>query len=242
MHAVLDDAPHYMRTHNLNGFYRSMKHMMTLQPQPDGSTGVYADEIQRATAVANATVNGNSNGIINGNVNGSANENHGTTSTPQLLIWSAADESATRRMLQAYGQYYSSRIAGHPHKLSQLAYTLAARRSILPWRSFAVVEESDSIPGPEDKDEGFHESGRTLSTEKPLRVHSGKADVAFVFTGQGAQYAGMGLELMRYPVFSHSLRRSDEVFESLGCGWSLFGELMLKPPRAYIASSPSSTR
>lgn len=225
-HVVLDDAPHYMRTHNMHGFYRSIKHLESSQCELEGSVETSADEIQCTTgsAVTNGTINGAVNGAVNGNTNGTVNGHHGFISTPRLLIWSAADESATKRMLQKYSHYYSTRIIGSRLRLDQLAYTLAARRSIMPWRSFAVVEASNDIPDPGAKSESLLELGISLPTEKPLRVNSVKTDVAFVFTGQGAQYAGMGLELMRYTIFSQSLRRSDEIFGSLGSEWSLVGE------------------
>ncbi|KAJ0123078.1 Polyketide synthase [Diaporthe amygdali] len=48
----------------------------------------------------------------------------------------------------------------------------------------------------------------------------------FLFTGQGAQYVRMGLELMHYPVFSQSLKHSgDYLKKSLGCKWDLLTEL-----------------
>ncbi|KAF1952403.1 hypothetical protein CC80DRAFT_572627 [Byssothecium circinans] len=47
----------------------------------------------------------------------------------------------------------------------------------------------------------------------------------FVFTGQGAQWARMGLELLHYSVFRHSLDDCDVYLKSLGCKWSLLEEL-----------------
>lgn len=224
-HAVLDDAPHYMQKHNMHGFYRSIKQLESSQSELAGSVEISADEIQCTTgkAATNGTLNGAVNSTVNGDTNGTVNGHHGPISAPRLLVWSAADASATKRMLQEYDHYYYTHIAGRRHKLDQLAYTLAARRSIMPWRSFSVVEGYDDIPDPEAKSESIQKLGRSLSMEKPLRVNSVKNDVALVFTGQGAQYAGMGLELMRYPIFSQSLRRSDAIFGSLGSDWSLFG-------------------
>ena len=194
-----------MRANNLRGYHRSVKDPASAHAALNGSTGSSIDDIQCTGAI---TVNGD----------------NASTSGPRLLVWSAADESAIRRMLQAYGQYYSTRIVRHRHKLNQLAYTLAVRRSIMAWRTFAVVGDDE-----EHLDAGVDHVDsanllKSLPSEKPLRAPTEKTGIAFVFTGQGAQYAGMGMELLRYPVCVQSLRRSDEIFESLGCEWSLFGE------------------
>jgi acyl transferase domain-containing protein len=133
------------------------------------------------------------------------------TSTPKLLVWSAADRNTIQRMLQAYRDYCASEVSGNSRKLDQLAYTLAARRSMMSWRSFAVADTTEAASG--------------LSEARPVRSSREKLGVAWVFTGQGAQYLGMGLELMdHYPVFKESLLRSDDFLARLGCTWSLFGK------------------
>lgn len=221
-----------MRTHKLHGFYRSIKQPALVPGNGDNSQETPLDEIRCATdhdaplanGCVNGKFNGNLDGHVKGNVNGAVKDHRSSISASRLLIWSAADESAMYRTLQAYDQYYSINIAGRRHKLDQLAYTLAARRSVMSWRSFAVIKGNDDAPHPEVTDESSAETSKSLPTEKPLRVTAGKKDVAFVFTGQGAQYPGMGLELMRYSAFADSLRRSDEILGSLGCEWSLFGE------------------
>ncbi|ETS76597.1 hypothetical protein PFICI_11984 [Pestalotiopsis fici W106-1] len=197
-HAILDDAVHYMRSNNLQGFHHS-----TDVPElvPSGLNGL--------TRSSHSAVNGAIHGV-----------DASATSVPQLLVWSAVDEPAIQRMLQSYAEYYTKHITGRPRKLAQLAYTLAARRSIMSWRSFAVLEDDLVAPGPEAIDEDSATITK-LPTAKPLRVNLGKTDIAFVFTGQGAQYAGMGLELLHYPIFAKSLQKSDEIFNSLGSEWSL---------------------
>ncbi|KAK3933755.1 thiolase-like protein [Diplogelasinospora grovesii] len=65
----------------------------------------------------------------------------------------------------------------------------------------------------------------SLSAAKPVRS-SGEAGLAFVFTGQGAQYADMGWDLIhQYPLFAESLERIGEIYSSLGCEWDLLDEL-----------------
>jgi acyl transferase domain-containing protein len=96
-------------------------------------------------------------------------------------------------------------------ELDRLAYTLSARRSHLLWRSFALL--------------GSHASTQIqdIVISNPQRS-SAQTGIAFVFTGQGAQYAGMGLDLIQYPVFRDILSQINDVFTSLGCSWDLFGE------------------
>ncbi|KAI0411461.1 thiolase-like protein [Xylaria grammica] len=64
------------------------------------------------------------------------NSVHGAEYKPQdglypikLLVWSAADEGAVRRMMKDFEVYYGSSVIHNPSKLNQLAYTLAERCS-----------------------------------------------------------------------------------------------------------------
>ncbi|KAI0120848.1 hypothetical protein F4776DRAFT_672631 [Hypoxylon sp. NC0597] len=136
-----------------------------------------------------------------------------STTSFKLLVWTAADEKAMGRVLKGYGVYYQDAIGCNSKRLEGLAYTLAVRRTHLNWRSFAVIESTSSSTKLED-----------LPAMKPIRSASQPA-LAFVFTGQGAQYSGMGLELLRYPTFKQVLEDVDGIFASLGCQWSLFDEL-----------------
>jgi acyl transferase domain-containing protein len=128
---------------------------------------------------------------------------------PKLLVWSAADEGALKRTNQAYESYYRDRVAGDPVQLDRLAFTLAARRSRMLWRAFSVITD-----GAESRD---------LPRTKPTRS-SAEVCLAFVFTGQGAQYANMAWGLRQYPVFDETLQRVDSIYRRLGAEWSLFGK------------------
>ena len=56
---------------------------------------------------------------------------------------------------------------------------------------------------------------------KPPRTRG----LAFVFTGQGAQWYAMGRELIAvYPAFGHSLETTDLCLRELGACWSLLGK------------------
>ncbi len=88
--------------------------------------------------------------------------------------------------------------------LENLAYTLGQRRSALSWsQSLPATSMSGPIEALNDK------------KVKPSR--SSKASrLGFVFTGQGAQWAQMGRELITaYPVFKESIDRADEYLMTL---------------------------
>ncbi|KAI0469825.1 acyl transferase/acyl hydrolase/lysophospholipase [Xylariaceae sp. FL0804] len=126
----------------------------------------------------------------------------------RLLVWTAADEKAIHRSIEGYNAYFKRSIASNQSDIDHLAYTLASRRSNLKWRTFAVVDP---------------ESSRLLTAD-PIRSKSNCA-AAFVFAGQGAQYARMGLELLSFPKFQQTLQQNDSIYAALGCEWSLVDEL-----------------
>lgn len=128
----------------------------------------------------------------------------------QLLVYSAREEAALKRIHQQNASYYDNLVQERPDMLRNLAYTLATRRSLMVWRSFAVGNAA--LPS--------HDIG--LPDLKCVRSLS-DSQLCLVFTGQGAQYAKMGLDLVEYPVFKATLTEADKVFRNLGADWSLFG-------------------
>jgi acyl transferase domain-containing protein/acyl carrier protein len=118
-----------------------------------------------------------------------------------VLALSAKTEDALRTLA---GQY-ADRIAAKPSELGDLCYTATAGRSHFGHRLAIVGRSSDEI------------------RERLLAVQSGRSTagafegtvdrartpgVAFLFTGQGSQYAGMGRELYEtQPVFRAALDR-----------------------------------
>ncbi|RWA10956.1 hypothetical protein EKO27_g4170 [Xylaria grammica] len=150
------------------------------------------------------------------------NSVHGAESKPQdgiypikLLVWSAADEGAVRRMIKDFEVYYGSSVIHNPSKLNQLAYTLAERRSRMAWRAFATLDATESFKG-----------DSLLALTKPIRALN-RSVLAFIFTGQGAHYADMGLELLQYPVFERALGGINHVYAEVGCRWNLIGSGIL---------------
>ncbi|KAH9897410.1 fatty acid synthase S-acetyltransferase [Xylariomycetidae sp. FL2044] len=131
---------------------------------------------------------------------------------PVLLVWAASDKASLHQMLESYTSYTRARTSDAECFWSQLAFTLATRRSRLLWRGFTVV----AVDGAQ--------SSIDFTTVRPSRGMAAK-EAAFIFTGQGAQYVLMGLELRRYPVFDNMLRKIDSVFTGLGSPWSMLDKL-----------------
>ncbi|KAI0485236.1 lovastatin nonaketide synthase [Xylariaceae sp. FL0804] len=120
--------------------------------------------------------------------------------TLKLLAWTAADQATAQTMAESHLTYMSH----NSLSLDDVTYTLVAKRSKLSWRTCAIVRQ-----------EGGSLSHQFISAKPTKATESLR--IGFVFTGQGAQYLGMGRELMEFPTFSQSL---DQAQEYLGrCGY-----------------------
>lgn len=127
-------------------------------------------------------------------------------------MWSAADEEGLSRLATCYSQHFSRLSLSDEETntyLGNLAYTLNTRRSFFSWKSFAVVNSLAQL--------------EELNLWKPVQTVA-LPRLAYIFTGQGAQWYAMGRELLIYPVFKHSLLSAEDFFQSLGCDWLLLGK------------------
>lgn len=208
-HCVLDDAFNYLKIRGING-----KHCTASKPPLSGKW-----EPNHEPALAKPASNGripNSHG------------NCAPARIPKVFVWSAADEEGVRRLAGMYQEYLSTTCDTVEDStdafLDDLAYTLSNKRSFLPWKSYVVADSSENL-----------RCKLASCLSKPLRS-STSATLSFVFTGQGAQWAGMGHGLAAYPPFKESLRRSENSIQALGCGWSLMGEhrILSQEKFAYI--------
>jgi acyl transferase domain-containing protein len=126
-------------------------------------------------------------------------------STARLLALSANTPDSLRRRVTDIQDYLDS----HYDAAGDVAHTLALRREHLPHRAFGIVCRKDTV-----KFSNF----RKVSHIAPA--------VNFVFTGQGAQWAGMGIELMEaFPRFLEDILHLDSVLHALPDGpkWSMRG-------------------
>ncbi|KAH9870202.1 hypothetical protein J1614_007125 [Plenodomus biglobosus] len=222
-HVVLDDAFNYLRSRRLVGFHRSVG-------LPDAEAHGYASNHDGAS-VNYVHSNGTEvNGVNGTNTNGkfACPENINGVLTNiyeedgyQIVPFSAADEAGPDRQAEALDEYLAAlyRKAKTKELLSDLVYTLTTRRSLLDWRAFTVI---NTAPG------AFHSLKNTLAPAN-LSISSKIPEMSFVFTGQGAQYARMGLGLLRYSEFRNSIHSCDAFLKTLGCTWSTLGSSSLNP-------------
>ncbi|THC93363.1 hypothetical protein EYZ11_007155 [Aspergillus tanneri] len=117
------------------------------------------------------------------------------------------------QLVQNIASYVGSRPYGDREFMSSLAYTLSEKRSLLRYR----LALSASTPAELE----------TVLRRSPQKMNKSVKTpyLGFVFTGMGAQWIGMGLELLQqYPVFEKSFTRADAWLRALGCPWTATGE------------------
>lgn len=114
---------------------------------------------------------------------------------PRLLLFSANHAESYQRLCASYQKYLQL----NPSSLSDLAYTLGRRREHLNYRGFSVLND-----------------GTEMEILPPAKIKSGPMETIFVFTGQGAQWAGMGKELFLNDAgFRTDIQYMDKVLASL---------------------------
>lgn len=197
-HIVLDDAYNYLRLRGLHG-----KHNTVTKPSSPGSP-----------LTATSATRNNSRAQEGIDVH-SSDRTLETSRPPKLIILSAADRLGIQRITESIQDWHSS-CQIPVGDLDDLAYTLDSHRSQLTWRSFALV--------------GLSEDLETLSTKTsaPEARSPEKPRLGFVFSGQGAQWFGMGRELLEYITFKKEVEQSGEFLRSLGCLWSPMGRFSMR--------------
>ncbi|KAL4934949.1 hypothetical protein BDV06DRAFT_229278 [Aspergillus oleicola] len=138
-----------------------------------------------------------------------------------LLLLSAGHQDSLKRMQQNYQEYAKK----HPSRLLDLVYTLSRRREHHPVRGFCITKGGD-------------DDAVVTSPPFTLTNHKSLQKVAFVFTGQGAQWPQMGKELLEaYPEVLRDIREMDAVLQRQKSppAWSIEGEL-LKPAKTSLMS------
>ncbi|KAF2464811.1 uncharacterized protein BDR25DRAFT_380712 [Lindgomyces ingoldianus] len=144
---------------------------------------------------------------------------------PTLLVLTAKSEKSLLQQADRMKEWAQSREIKEDD-LRNLSYTLCSRRTLMNWRCSIVVPSPNHLV--------------PMLNQRPLRTTrtSHSVQVAFVFSGQGAQWIGMGQELMMVnSKYMESLRKSDEILQSLGSTVSVIEELLLDDATSRINQS-----
>lgn len=132
-----------------------------------------------------------------------------TAQAPRLLPVSAMNATSLQTRARDLSHYLQCR----PESLDEVAHTLGSRRDHLLHRAFSIAKRDGK--GIKVEFEGFQ------------KCHAPAPGVVFIFTGQEAQWTGMGKELVdSWPSVRDDIRDMDRALQSLDEApeWTIEGE------------------
>lgn len=125
-----------------------------------------------------------------------------------LLTLSARTPDA----LAASARRLDAHLAAHADRLDDVCYSLAVGRASFQHRAAIVA---GSIEEARDRLQELA-AGNTVRVPTRAATSEGKPRIAFLYTGQGAQYAGMGRQLFEStPVFRDALQQCDALLDPI---------------------------
>jgi acyl transferase domain-containing protein len=137
----------------------------------------------------------------------------------RVYILSSKDSTVIQAMNKRLAAYIrSSLLTSHNDEdlARGVAYTLGKRKSRFHWAT--VVKARGLMELADRLDEPGCQTTRAMKSSR----------IGYVFNGQGAQWYGMGRELLRaYPVFSSAIQQADQILKEHGATWSLHGTYTL---------------
>lgn len=131
----------------------------------------------------------------------------------RLFVFSAKSATSLKSYLSSFAQYLEG-IPSSNETMRDMSFTLGQCRTHFGHR---VAVAADSVISLKDQ----------LSSLSPGSRSSSSTDlaIAFAFTGQGAQYAGMAAGLRHFESFAAAISDAEEDLKRLGSTWSLAEEL-----------------
>ncbi|EHK96621.1 putative Mycocerosic acid synthase [Glarea lozoyensis 74030] len=136
----------------------------------------------------------------------------------RLFVFSSHDKAGFRRISQAILAFLDTLgpATSSSGYLANLAHTLAVARSGLSWKTSIVAENTADL----------REQLSTMVGDDATRSPTKAPRIGFVFTGQGAQWARMGVELLERHVFAESVAKSTQFLREMGANWDPIAELI----------------
>lgn len=216
-------------------FYRNIEISRTSRPWPDSTSG-----IRRASVNSFGFGGANAHAIME-NYDPKPLLRVKDAREPRLFtpfVFSAASETALRSMLSDYLTFLQDESPDVDPE--DLAWVLRKRRSVLQWRiSFSAT----SVESLRDKVRAsLGDKTTTMGIKAPL---FGGVQLLGIFTGQGAQYARMGAELIESSEVARGIIKKLESYlaeipEQERPSWSLEDELLAGPSTSRMHEAPIS--
>ncbi|KAL4947686.1 phenolpthiocerol synthesis polyketide synthase ppsB [Aspergillus filifer] len=138
----------------------------------------------------------------------------------RLFVFSSHDQAGFKRNADALTEHLDAigPVASSSDFMANLAYTLSGARSSLSWRATCIAEGIAEL-----RDHLTNKPGEGASRDANSATRLPR--IGFVFTGQGAQWPRMGVEMLDRPVFRDSVARSTSLLREMGCDWEPVAEL-----------------
>lgn len=163
---------------------------------------------------------------------GSGNIVYGGTKThaekKRLFVMSSHDQAGFARQRNTLIEHLDNLgpAASSSKYQANLANTLSSARSGFSWKATCVAESAAELREQLQTEVTMGENAARVSNSRPPRI-------GWVFTGQGAQWARMGVEMMERDVFRDSVAKSAALLREMGCDWD---------PATELAKDPQSSR
>ena len=202
-HVIVDDAYHYLQQSGLKGNHQTATFV------PDSDDGSDYTNIPTPASEIGEPIN-----------SAAPKPEH------KLFVFSSADQAGLQRIASTYSAFLEEEIASFdwPSFMSDFAYTLASRRTLLDHRSYVVAKSAQDLIV-------------QLQDGLPKRRRAAKNDNTFwIFSGQGAQWPSMGKALFTNQVYRKSLQRAEDTLQKLGAPWSLVEELFAPKEKSRVNS------
>jgi acyl transferase domain-containing protein len=186
-----------------------------------GNSNGHVNGFKQTNGHANGYTNGKANGLklnghSNGHANGASNAVESSSQTTMILPLSAA----TSASLDQRKADYASHDFGNT-TMTDLAYTLAYKRTHFPERGFFIASRNEDIAN-------VFKIGTLVTSPRPA-PSSQSLPFAFVFTGQGSQWPGMCKQLFtEFDIFRNAIHEMDHVLKAIPHApeWSLVDAIL----------------
>jgi phthiocerol/phenolphthiocerol synthesis type-I polyketide synthase C len=153
---------------------------------------------------------------------------------PHLLPLSAHVPAALNDYARLYGDLLSADPPGNASEPRDICYTASLRRTHLDHRLAVVFQTREELA---ERLNGFARGEAQLGVYSGSSLAGRPPKLAFIFSGQGTQWLGMGRELLEQePAFKATMVACDGLLKPYA-GWSLLEELCADEARSRLSDT-----